>query len=59
LQFTPDSKHLISVNETPKGHTVLLDGKSIFTARQILQVYVPPVGNRLIFALTHFKQRWE
>ena len=56
LQYTPDSKHLICVNETPKGQAVLIDGKSIFTARQIVEVYVPPVGNRLIFSLLHFSK---
>ena len=56
LQFTPDSKHLICVSDSPKGQAVLMDGKPIFTARQVLQVYVPPVGNRLIFALTHFSK---
>ena len=33
-----------------------MDGKPIFTARQVLQVYVPPAGNRLIFALTQFSK---
>jgi hypothetical protein len=53
LQYTPDSK-LLCINETPKGQAVLIDGKQLFAARQILNVYVPPVGNRLIFALVHF-----
>lgn len=54
LQYTPDSKHLLCISESPKGHAVLLDGKPLFAARQILNVFVPPAGNRLIFALVHF-----
>lgn len=53
LAYTPDSKHLICLSESPKGRSVLLDGKPLFTARQILNVYVPPVGSRLIFELMH------
>ncbi len=56
LQYTPDSKHLISINDSPKGQAVLVDGKSIFTARQVLNVYVAPVGNRVAYALTHFSK---
>jgi Tol biopolymer transport system component len=56
LQFTPDSKHLISVSQNPKGQAVLVDGKQFIAARQIVQVYVPPVGNRLITALYHFSK---
>lgn len=56
LQYTADSKHLISISRTPKGDAVLIDGKSFFAARQILNVYVSPVGNRLVFALTHFSK---
>lgn len=54
LQYTPDSKHLISVNEGPKGHAVLIDGKQLFAAREIVHVHVPPTGSRLIFELVHF-----
>ena len=56
LQFTPDSKHLICVSESPKGHSVLIDGKPVFTARQILAMHVPPAGNRLIYSLMHFSK---
>ena len=56
LQFTGDSKHLISVGDSPKGQAVLVDGKPVFTARQIQEVYVGPVGSRLIIALTHFSK---
>jgi Tol biopolymer transport system component len=49
-QFTPDSKHLICVSQNPKGgQAVLVDGKPVFAAEQIVGVYIAPVGNRLIF----------
>ncbi len=35
---------------------MLVNGKSIFTARQVQQVYVSPAENRLIVALTHFSK---
>jgi hypothetical protein len=56
LQFTADSKHLLCINRAPKGQAVLIDGKSLFAARQILHVHVPPAGNRFIFVLTHFSK---
>ena len=56
LQYTADSNHLVCVSRTPKGQSVLVDGKPLFSGRQILAVYVPPVGNRLAFALTHFNK---
>jgi hypothetical protein len=56
LQYTADSNHLICVSRTPKGQSVLIDGKPLFSGRQILSVYVPPVGNRLAFGLTHFNK---
>jgi hypothetical protein len=56
LQFTPEGNHLICLSQTPKGQSVLIDGKPLFTARQITEVFVPPVGNRLIFAVTHFSK---
>jgi Tol biopolymer transport system component len=56
LQYTADSNHLICVSRTPKGQAVLIDGKPLFSGRQIIAVYVPPVGNRLAFALTHFNK---
>jgi len=56
LQFTPDSQHLISIGRSPKGQAVLIDGKPLFSARDIQEVFVPPVGNRFIFALTHFNK---
>lgn len=56
LQWTADGKHLLCINRGPSGASVLLDGKSIFTAKELSRVYVPPVGNRLIFAVTHFSK---
>jgi WD40-like Beta Propeller Repeat len=56
LQYTPDSKHLVCITRTPKGQAVLVDGKPFFSARQILNVYVPPVGNGLVFAVRSFSK---
>ena len=56
LQFTPDSQHLICVNRSAKGHVVLIDGKTLFSAKDVEKVYVPPVGHRFIFVLGHFSK---
>ena len=53
LQFTADSKHLISLSPTPKGTALLVDGRPMFTARQILAYYCAPVTNRIAAVLTH------
>jgi hypothetical protein len=55
-QFTPDSRHLICVSETPKGQTVLIDGKPFLATRAVLGVHVPPVGNRIIVAITQMNR---
>lgn len=53
LQFTSDSRHLISLAQMPKGTALLVDGKPRFTARQIVAYYCAPATNRLAAILTH------
>ena len=53
LRFTPDSKHLISRADTPKGTAVLVDGKPMFTAKQILALYVAQSGHHIGAVLAH------
>jgi hypothetical protein len=53
LRFTPDSQHLICTAQTPKGMALLVDGKSRFSARQILAVYQAPAGDRIGVVLDH------
>lgn len=56
LHYTADSKHLVCVNESPKGHTVLVDGKPFLAARSVIDVFVPPAGNRLIVAVVNMSR---
>jgi WD40 repeat protein len=56
LQFTADSKHLLCLSQSPKGQSVLIDGKTLFSAKELLDYIVSPVGTRLILVLTHFSK---
>jgi len=53
LRFTADSQHLICINHSPKGDALLMDGKSQFTATQIIDYFLAPVGNGMIVELVH------
>ncbi len=53
-RFSADSQHLICMARSPKGQSVLVDGKSLFSAKEMERIYVSPVGNRIIAVLTHF-----
>lgn len=53
IQFTPDSRHLVSIAESPKGHTLLLDGKPLLTAAAILSVIVSPDSRHIATIITH------
>ncbi|HET7535487.1 MAG TPA: hypothetical protein VFJ90_03480, partial [Candidatus Didemnitutus sp.] len=53
LMFTPDSKHLIAQAQTPKGIAVLIDGKSLFTARTVYSVTQAPAGLHIAAVLDH------
>jgi len=52
LQFTGDSKHLVCLSQSPKGQSVLIDGKAAFSAKELMDYYLSPVGTRLILVLT-------
>ncbi len=55
LKFTADSKHLLCLARSPKGQSLLVDGKPLVAnAKEILAFYVPPVGHRIITVMTHF-----
>ena len=56
LLFTGDSKHLVCISRSPKGQSVLVDGKSLFNAKEIIDMCVAPAGNRIITVLTHFSK---
>ena len=53
LSFTPDSKHLVSIGQKQQGMSLQLDGKSLFTAKQLITYYLAPVGNRIASVLVH------
>jgi hypothetical protein len=53
LQFTPDGKHLISVAQKPQGTSLQVDGKSLFTVKQLITYYVAPAGNRIASVMVH------
>ena len=46
LQVTADG-HLVSISREKEGDRLLVDGKSLFKARQILAVHVAPAGHRI------------
>ncbi|MGH7946644.1 MAG: hypothetical protein ACREF9_16785, partial [Opitutaceae bacterium] len=48
LQFTGDSKHLISIGRTGNEQQLFVDGKPTVRAPAIVAVYTAPVGNRII-----------
>jgi WD40 repeat protein len=47
LQYTPDSQHLISFAQSPKGITVQEDGKPLFTAPNVIATYLSPAGDHI------------
>ena len=53
LTYTDDSKHLVGVAQGPKGSALLVDGKSVFSAPQILSYLVAPKTHRIAAVLLH------
>lgn len=53
-QFTSDSQHLISIGHSPRGQSLLADGQSIFTTRNIERLQLAPVGSGIIAVATYF-----
>jgi hypothetical protein len=53
LTYTDDSKHLVGVAQGPKGSALLVDGKSMFNAQQILTYVVAPKTHRIAAVLLH------
>lgn len=53
LQFTPDSKHLISVAQKPQGMSLLVDGKPLFNPKQLITYYVAPIGHHIAAVIGH------
>lgn len=52
LQATSDG-HLVGIDRGKDGVRVLMDGKSLFKARDIYAVYLAPVGQRIAVVLRH------
>lgn len=53
LWFTADSKHIVAIANSPKGDTLIMDGKALGSARAIDTVYLSPVGGRMIAVISH------
>lgn len=51
--FTPDSQHFVTIAPSPKGDTLIMDGKALGTSRGIDTVYISPVGNRIAAVISH------
>jgi hypothetical protein len=52
LQATSDG-HLVGTERTKDGVQLVMDGKSLFKAREIFAAYVAPVGQRIAVVLRH------
>lgn len=44
-QFTADGKKILTISRSPQGDSLLVDGKSVLTAKQIMRVVAAPTGN--------------
>jgi hypothetical protein len=53
LQFSADSAHLIGIGRANGQAQLLVNGKSLFSAKEILAVYTSPTGHRVIPVLRH------
>jgi len=53
LSYTSDSRHLLCIAQSPKGMALLMDGKVLFSGRQLISYTVAPVTNRIAAVLTH------
>jgi hypothetical protein len=53
LSLSADGQHLYCINHSPKGDALLKDGKSMFTARQIVGYLLAPAGDGIIAQLIH------
>ncbi|MEO6002882.1 MAG: hypothetical protein ABIZ04_07385 [Opitutus sp.] len=59
LQFTPDSKHLVSVSGNPGSgeQSLLVDGKSILTASSLDKIVISPTGEIAAIAIPKGAQK--
>ena len=53
LTYTDDSKHLVGVAHGPKSAALLVDGKPLFSAQQLLTYVVAPKTHRIAAVLMH------
>src|SRR5262249_41683819 len=56
ISFSPDGKHLYCINHSPKGDALLKDGKSLFSAKQLVSYFLARTGDSVVAQLIHQNQ---